>query len=217
MSLDLTEMRAPRELAEFNHGFLRLLRAVPPGQPAFGLDAAVLARLQALPAAAVDALAGAPVLLAGFRSLPDAAPRVGVAEARLPAPRAGPAAPVVGGCRVYAAALLTWLWQVNRQHPLAAVLHMGPGPALPDWLGQAGYAEIQHAADTAPGALEARFCGHARAWPDLLRAAAAGDADLLMAAHLSFVQLALVGPGARPPVGQYPPSPGVSAQYNARR
>jgi hypothetical protein len=217
MSLDVTEMRAPRELAEFNHGFLRLLRSVPPGRAAFGLEPGVLARLQALPAAAIDSLARAPVLLAGFRDLPGAAPRGGVAEAR-PGPAAnGAAAPVVSGCRVYAAALLTWLWQLNQQHPLAAVLHMGPGPSLPDWLGRAGYAEIQQAADIAPGALEARFSGHSRAWPDLVRAASAGDPELLMTTHLSVVQLALVGPGANPDGGAGRPLPGDPGHYNARR
>jgi hypothetical protein len=220
MGPDATEMRTPPELAEFNHGFLRLLRAVPVGRPAFGLESAVLARLQALPAAAVDALARAPVLLAGFRDLPGVAPRSGVAEARpaLPAlPAHGGAAPAVNGCRVYAAALLTWLWQVNRQHPLAAVLHMGPGPALPEWLGRAGYAEIQQAADIAPGALEARFSGHCRAWPDLVRAASAGDPDLLMTTHMSVVQLALVGPGANADGGAGRPAPGDPGHYNARR
>jgi hypothetical protein len=217
MSPDVTEMRAPRELAEFNHGFLRLLRAVPPGRSAFGLESGVLARLQALPATAVDALARAPVLLAGFRDLPGAAPRSGVAEARPAPPAHAGAAPAVNGCRVYAAALLTWLWQVNRQHPLVAVLHMGPGPALPEWLGRAGYAEIQQAADIAPGALEARFCGHSRAWPDLVRAASAGDPDLLATTHLSVVQLALVGPGANADGAPGRPSPGDPGHYNARR
>lgn len=217
MSPDVTEMRAPPELAEFNHGFLRLLRAVPAGRSAFGLESGVLARLQALPATAVDALARAPVLLAGFRDLPGAAPRSGVAEARPAPPAQGGTAPVVNGCRVYAAALLTWLWQVNRQHPLVAVLHMGPGPALPEWLGRAGYAEIQQAADIAPGALEARFCGHARAWPDLVRAAGAGDPDLLTTTHLSVVQLALVGPGANADGGAGRPLPGDPGHYNARR
>jgi hypothetical protein len=217
MSPDVTEMHAPRELAEFNHGFLQLLRAVPPGRAGFGLDPGVLARLQALPATAVDALARAPVLLAGFRDLPGAAPRGGVAEARPALPQPGAAPPVVSGCRVYAAALLTWLWQVNRRHPLAAMLHMGPGAALPEWLGRAGYAEIQHAVDIAPGALEARFCSHSRAWPDLVRAAGAGNPDLLTTTHLSVVQLALVGPGANADGATAKSSSGDNGPNNARR
>lgn len=214
MSPDRTEMPATRELAEFNRGFLQLLRLAPPGRSAFGLDPGLLARLRGLPDAALDALIRVPVLMAGFRDLPGAVPRSGVAEARL-AP--GAASPVVKGCRVYAAALLTWLWQVNRQYPLAAVLHMGPGPALPAWLGRAGYAEIRRVADIAPGALEARFCSHCRAWPDLLRAASAGDPDLLTTTHLSIVQLALVGPGANPDGGADRSSPGDGGQYNPRR
>jgi hypothetical protein len=201
------------QITGLNRSFLELLCAVPAGRPAFGLDAAVLARLRSLPVRARDALARAPVLLAGFRDLPRPLPRGRVAEAR-PAPLAP------GGqsaCQVYAAALLTWLWQVNRQDALAAVLHMGPGRALADWLQQADLGEIQQVADVAPGALEARFGAHPRAWPDLVRAAAAPDPQLLTASQMAIVQLALVGPGANPDNGPGRSSPPDPGHYNAPR
>jgi hypothetical protein len=40
--------------------------------------------------------------------------------------------------------------------------------------------------------LEARFCRHPRLWPDLLRAAASGDTQLMAITRLSAVQLTLV-------------------------
>jgi hypothetical protein len=201
------------EIAGLNRSFVDLLCAVPAGQPAFGLESGVLLRLRGLPVRARESLARAPVLLVGFRDLPRPLPRGRVAEARPP-----PLAPGAhSACQVYAAALLTWLWQANRKDELAAVLHTGPGRTLADWLQQTDLGEIQQVADVAPGALEARFGSHPRAWPDLVRAAAAPDPDLLTASHMAFVQLALVGPGANPDGGAGRSSPPDPGHYNAPR
>jgi hypothetical protein len=50
-----------------------------------------------------------------------------------------------------------------------------------------------------------------------LRAAGAGDPDLLTTTHLSVVQLALVGPGANADGAAPRSSPGDDGHYNARR
>jgi len=65
-------------------------------------------------------------------------------------------------------------------------------------LANAGFREIHRAAEMAPGLLTARFCRHPRFWPDLVRAAAATDPELLRITQLAAVQLTLVGrvPGA---------------------
>jgi hypothetical protein len=206
------ETDARREIAGLNRNFVDLLCAVPPGRSAFGLDESVLLRLRGLPLRSREAMARVPVLLAGFGDLPRTLPRGRVAEAR-PAPLAPGAC---SSCQVYAAGLLTWLWRVNRQEDsLLAVLHMGPGWALPDWLRQAGFGEIQQVADVAPGALEARFGSHPRAWPDLVRAVGAPNPDLLQASQMAFVQLALVGPGANPDSLAGRPVPPDPGDYNA--
>jgi hypothetical protein len=198
-------------LVGLNRAFLGLLVAVPPGRAAFGLESPVLARLRTLSGEAQDALAFAPVLLAGCRGLPGEGSGTGpgelrrevrsdgVAEARPPG--LAPGAP----CQVFATALLTWLWQVSRADPLAAALHTGPVGLLPQWLRQAGYRDIERAAVLAPEWLEARFSANPRLWPDLIRAAAAGDSDLLAVTRLSFVQLALVPPTPLRPATPRPP------------
>ena len=190
-------------LEDLNRAFLALLCAVPPGEPAFGLEPAVLQRLRALPAEGREALARSPVLLAGCRRPPALGPAGGVAEDR-PAARPGREPP----CEVFAAALLTWLVLLNRADPLAAALHTGPEPAMPEWLRQAGFRDIERAAAAAPAWLEARFSANARLWPDLVRAAAAGEGELLAVTRLSFVQLSLVAPRANPKPGPGRPSPG---------
>jgi hypothetical protein len=117
-----------------------------------------------------------------------------VAEARPAALRQGPAPE----CHIFATSLLAWLWQVARADGLAVALHTGPGRDLPDWLRAAGFGDLQSAAAGAPRWLEARFAGNPRLWPDLVRAAASGDPELLTVTRLSAVQLALVAPRANP-------------------
>jgi hypothetical protein len=179
-------------LAGFNRDFVTLLCSVPPGQAAFGLDATLLGRLRGLPGPAREALAAAPVLLAGCRGLPPPGP--GVAEARPAGLRPGPAPE----CQIFATALLTWLWQVARADGLTVALHTGPGTDLPDWLRAVAVGDLQAAAAGAPRWLEARFAGNPRLWPDLVRAAASGDPELLTITRLSVVQLTLVAPRAGP-------------------
>ena len=94
--------------------------------------------------------------------------------------------------RLFAASLLAWLWHAAREDRLLAVLCIGPGLHDLDALAEAPFSELQRAAVMATEHLEARFCRHQRLWPDLLRAAASNDAQLMAATRLSFIQLTLV-------------------------
>jgi hypothetical protein len=195
MASKSAESSQRQALAGFNRDFVTLLCSVPPGQSAFGLDATLLARLRGLPGPAREALAGAPVLLAGCRGLPPPGP--GVAEDRPAGLRHAPASE----CQSFATSLLTWLWQVARADGLTVALHTGPGTDLPDWLRAVAVSDVRSVAAGAPRWLEARFAGNPRLWPDLVRAAASGDPELLTITRLSVVQLALVAPRAnsKPP------------------
>ena len=185
------ETRLGTELHGLNLGFLELLRDGADEPYAFGLDAPVRQRLAALSPAQLDSIACTRCLLASFRTLPPGGIPRGVAEpvghrhAPLPAALAEPA-------RLFAASLLTWLWRATREDHLLAALCVGPGRDDLDRLSKADFGDLQRAAITATEHLEARFCRHPRLWPDLLRAALSGDAQLLAATHLSAIQLTLV-------------------------
>jgi hypothetical protein len=146
-------------------------------------------------------VAQTPCLLAAFSAVL-AAEASGVSDggAATPAP--------ARGVQIYAASLLAWLWQSVRQDRLLATLCLGPDEAAREQFATAGLRDLQRAATDAGRHLQARFCRHPRFWPDLVRAAAAGDAQLLAATRVSAVQLTLV---ARVPLapGQFPGSRSV--------
>jgi len=174
-----------QEIRDFNREFLALVCAVPPPVPAYGLAPAIRHRLAGLGPGDLGSIADTPCLLMAV--LP-ASPR----------PVAGvhdgpgfPSAPVEGA-RLFAAALLTWLWHTARQDRLLAALCMGPGRQAADQLARAALGDLQRAAARAEFSLEARFCRHPRFWPDLVRAASRADAEVLTATHLSAVQLTLI-------------------------
>jgi hypothetical protein len=156
----------------------------------------VLGRLHRLPEARVELMARTPVLLASFALPPPFPPAHRLAhrvdEARGPG-AAMPSADAPGPVRAYAVGLVTWLWQTARAEPVVAALAMGPGLDGVDQLAEAGFRDIRRSAELAPHLLEARFCRHPRLWPDLVRAAASADDELLGVTRLSFVQLSLVG------------------------
>jgi len=179
------ETRRGEEIFQFNRGFLDLLRSASDGPEVFGLDRAIRTRLASMTGNQLDLIAHTPCLLAGFSPLLSAGAS-GVSDA-------GPPSPVpVRGAQIYAASLLAWLWQAIRQDKLLGTLCMGPDPAARDQLAAAGLRDLQCTAAEAGRHLEARFCRHPRFWPDLVRAAAAGDARLLAATRVSAVQLTLV-------------------------
>lgn len=190
------ETRRGEEIFQFNRGFLELLRGSGDAPEVFGLDRAVRSRLGTMSGNQLDVIAYTPCLLVAFSPLL-AAGASGVSEA-------GPAPPVpIRGVQIYAASLLAWLWQAIRQDKLLTTLCVGPDTTVREQLATAGLRDLQRAAADAGHYLEARFCRHPRFWPDLIRAAAAGDARLLAATRVSAVQLTLV---ARVPMapGQFP-------------
>lgn len=185
------ETRLGTELFGFNREFLELLRDGAREPQVFGLDAPLRQRLVGLSSAQLDSIASTPCLLASFSLLPPACSPRGVAEP--PGLRPSPfPAPLAEAARLFAASLLAWLWHAAREDRLLAVLCIGPGLHELDGLSGATFGDLQRAAVTATEHLEARFCRHPRLWPDLLRAAASGDTQLMAATRLSAVQLTLV-------------------------
>ncbi|MEQ1803625.1 MAG: hypothetical protein ABL989_16995 [Gammaproteobacteria bacterium] len=179
-----------REIRDFNREFLELVCADTRPGTAFGLAPTVRTRLAVLAPAQLDAIAETPCLLAAFVVLPPRLVPRGVAEL---GPEPGPV-PVAQAeaARLFAAALLTWLWHTARQDPLLAALCIGPGRLGVEQLASAGFRDLQRAAAGAANCLEARFCRHPRLWPDLVRAATQADLEVLTATRLSVVQLTLI-------------------------
>lgn len=178
-----TQLR--QEIRDFNREFLALVSAAPSPGTAYGLAPAVRHRLAGLGPGALAAIADTPCLLMAV--LP-AAPRPAAGVADGPGLLTAPVEPA----RLFAAALLTWLWHTARQDRLLAALCMGPGRQAADQLATAALGDLQRAAARAEFSLEARFCRHPRFWPDLVRAASRADAQVLTATHLSAVQLTLI-------------------------
>jgi hypothetical protein len=184
------------EMRDLNLEFLALLaqcRHRPAGAPLFGLDAAVLEPLGRLGAVQLEAMAATPCLLAGFRATP---PR---GLARVAEPRPGEEPGCCADARVFAASLLTYAWQMARRDPLRAALCAGaprdePATGL-------RFRDIPGYASRALLHLEARFCRHARFWPDLVRAARDGQSQRMELARLTAIQLAVSETGLprRPP------------------
>ncbi len=184
-----------REIRDFNREFLELLCTDVRGGNAFGLPPGVRQRLALLAPAQLEAIAETPCLLSAFAVLPPRQLPRGVAEN--PGSDPGfPSNPVAAAqaesARLFAAALLTWLWHTARQDRLLAALCIGPGRLGVEQLASAGFRDLQRAAAGAVDCLEARFCRHPRIWPDLVRAASQPDAQVLTATRLSVVQLTLV-------------------------
>jgi hypothetical protein len=185
------ETRIGTELFGLNREFLELLRDGAREPHVFGLDAPLRQRLAGFNAAQLDSIARTPCLLASFSVLPPVRSARRVAEPTGQKPTPMPA-PLAEAARLFAASLLAWLWHTAREDRLLAVLCMGPGLHDLDGLVGAPFSELQRAAVTATEHLEARFCRHPRLWPDLLRAASSGDAQLIATTRLSVIQLTLV-------------------------
>jgi len=184
-----------REIRDFNREFLELVCVDPRPGPVFGLSQPVRQRLALLSPAQLEAIAETPCLLVAYAVLPPRQLPQGVAEKtgsdpELAADARGRAQ--AEAVRLFAAALLTWLWHTARQDRLLAALCIGPGRHGVEQLASAGFRDLQRAAAVGMDCLEARFCRHPRLWPDLVRAAAHADARVLTATRLSAVQLTLV-------------------------
>jgi hypothetical protein len=170
-----------------NAGLLRVLVATDSAgeAPAFGLPPTIVTQLRRLAPRELEFIAGTPVLLAVFEPPPFAVGQIADAESgcgRYAAPVAGPQP---RQAELFAAALVTWLWQMDRHDELVRALCVEAGQPLP----AAGFPTIDALAGHAARNLRARFCDHPRFWPDLLRAARSRDADLRELVRLSALPL----------------------------
>ena len=177
-----------RELTDLNFEFLSLFRHVQPARAGatLGLDENTVRQIAALDVGQLREIAETPTLLAGFRSLPALA---AVGEQR-PEDSAGERGWPLSA-RTFAAALMTWLWQVVRRDPLDAALCVGLSLENVNQLAGLNFREIQFHAGAVSRCLEARFSRHPRFWPDLLRASRDGNDTLRRVSRLSSIPMTL--------------------------
>ncbi|MDJ0926434.1 MAG: hypothetical protein QNJ73_02195 [Gammaproteobacteria bacterium] len=181
------------DLHELNREFLALIRhpqAAEDSWQQLGLDAGIAHAVRRLKPQELEFAAGVPGLLAEFATLPSLS-----AVADDPAPTAMPA--WLDAARVFAAALLTYLWQLSRRDELASALCVGLDDARRRELQGIHFREIQRGAATAAGQLRARYGRHPRLWPQLLQAARSREPQLREFCRLDLIALGLSG--AAPP------------------
>jgi hypothetical protein len=150
-------------------------------------------------------MAATPCLLAGFASARTARFPQRVAE---PPPAAD--AEWVGQAGLFAAGLLTYVWQMGRRDALrAALCGAGTAAAQGDEL---SFMRIRGLAARAAQHIEARFSGRTRFWPDLVRAVRDGQPEGIRLARLTAIQLATSEYRANfdPPPSLYKPRVGSS-------
>ena len=171
------------EMRDFNLEFLALVAAgrIRRHGPVFGLDIAVVDQISRFNPAQLEAMAATPCLLAGFSGLRSRGTRVSEPQPALD-PQWGEHA------RLYAAGLLTYVWQATRRDSLRAALCVGAAEQLLG--GDSRFRDIRSVADQAVQHLEARFRRCSRFWPDLVRAAREGHPERLQLARLTAIQLA---------------------------
>lgn len=182
---EVLEKTLRKEMRDLNLEFLKMMSR-PRDGTAFGLPSELRGRLAQLPAPALLRLARTPCLLACLADEP--APDGGVQRvADAPAQQALPDSQA----EIFAAGLLTWLWQLNRQSPALAALYAGCFDQPASWLADLDFGEIQRRAGRAAVLLRARFAEHPRCWPDLLEASVHPDREMLRLARVALVQLGL--------------------------
>lgn len=161
------------EIRDLNAAFLDLLadpRAGAAGLEMLGLDPVSAEALGAMEAPDRQRMAAAPVPLAGFRSLPW--PTRVAEPPPVPAdldPRWSLAA------HLFAAGLLTYLWQLARRQPLAAALCVGPGQGRVGGLASLGFEDVQACALVAMPLLRVGRVFSPKLLPGLVRAARRHD------------------------------------------
>jgi len=190
------------ELADFNRDFLELIARYPGGESTrvLGLEPAVVAAIRRMDADQLGEVASAPCLLAGFG---DPAPQepVGIAE-QPPQALSTACRAWRDAARVYAAGLITYLWQLSRNDALAATLCIGPLPPRIRHFAELSFSEIRQHTEGAVDYLQARLADHPHAWPDLVRFARSADAESQALSRLMLIPLGLAGcrpvvPGGR--------------------
>lgn len=190
MAYQHREKRISQDIRQLNLGFLRLLvEPAPCPSPArCGLDGLIVTRVARLSTAELDALAGAPCLLATVPLDGYAAERRLAAE---PAAHGGSGGAWIESARLYTVGLLVYVWQIARTDPYLASLCLDRPDVNVPALAGLGLHEVHELATTRAARLRARFAGNRRLWPDLLRAATRGDPELLHVTRLSVLQLAV--------------------------
>lgn len=183
------DSRTYAALRSLNAAFLVLVTGpdTPGIASGLGLDPVIFEQLARLAPEELEFIAGTPSLLAGFD------PSDGVCAPLSDRVAEPPSGPVTwsdagsGAAPVFAAALLTYLWQMDRRDRLIRALCVGTAEALPELT----VARIQVYAAEATHRLRARFTNHPCFWPDLVRAARSHDPDLRYIARLTVIPLAL--------------------------
>jgi hypothetical protein len=183
------DTRIYSEITELNREFLHLLAHIDRAgqQPVFGLDPLLAKRLASLDPMEREAIASTPCLLAEFRSLPgpNSAPAITDGAHR----DSGWSAACRRDIEVFAASLLTYLWQSTHGHPLLTTLCIGLNRDAYRMLSELSFSRIRQHAEHAATVLQARLCAHPRFWPDLLGSVSIPDRNLRVLSRLSIVQL----------------------------
>jgi len=162
------------EIRDLNLGFLQLVADPRASDEALGMLAmpsASAAAVQSLRQAELTRLACAPVLLA---RLDDLCLGAGVAET--PPLPAGLDPDWNRRACLFAAGLLTYLWQLARRQPVAASLCLGPDPARVHALARLTGQQVLACGAVAGAMLRARRIFRAPFLPELLRTARDDDA-----------------------------------------
>jgi hypothetical protein len=183
------------EVRDLNLAFLELVSAGRQRRhgPVFGLDVAIVDEIGRFSPAQLGEMAATPCLLAGFM-----APRSGRLPQRVAeSPPAGDP-DWVAQAGVFAAGLLTYVWQMARRDALRCALCAGAAASVPG--SEMRFADIRSLATQALQHVEARFLDCTRFWPDLVRATRDGEPEYLHLARLTAIQLATseVGRAAAP-------------------
>lgn len=189
MQCEAPDKRFFGELRELNAEFLALVTQPVAGEAAWrllGLPAATGHDLCRLDPDELEFVTAVPGLLADFRRLP---PALGVFE---PSPLPAALDPQwLQQASVFAAGLLTYLWQLARRDRLLTTLCLGPGSSMRRELRAVGFRDIQHCARNSIAELRARLGSHPTWWPELLTAARSEDRDGRSRCQLDLIALGL--------------------------
>ena len=197
------------ELTDLNMDFLQLVACYPchDAQSVLGLEPPIVDSLRRLDRDQLRSIAAAPRLLACFSSLPPEQLPGTIAESR-PGPSAEELA-WLETATVFAAGLMTYLWQLSKQDYCTASLCIGPTPPRIRDFAAMRFREIRHQATHSVRLLRAHLSDQPRVWFDLVRSARSADPEMQHLSRLKLIPLGLVG--------RRPVSPTQPVHTRARR